>query len=99
MNLRFKKNFKPKLIKNLNNVRFSNLLINPLQFGTFGLLATKYQIITYKQINSIRLKVSKYLKKIKNIKFKIYVRIFFILSFTQKPKLTRMGKGSGPIKR
>jgi len=98
MNLRFKKNFKPLLCK--PNPYYSLPLINSslLYYGSFGMQSLHFGVSTFKQINTIRIKISRYLKRLNSLKFKIFIRIFFIYSVTQKPKLTRMGKGSGSIK-
>jgi len=96
MNLKFKKHF--RLSFNSNN-DLSLINVNNLKYGTYGIQALSFSIVTYKQINSFRIKLSRSLKKTESLKFKIYIRIFFICPITQKPKLTRMGKGSGAIRK
>jgi large subunit ribosomal protein L16 len=97
MNLKFKKNFRPLLLTK----RASNILTNrnTLNYGTFGIQSLNYGYLTYNEINSIRIKMSRLLKSNIKIKYKIIIRVFFIHSVTQKPKLSRMGKGSGSIKK
>jgi len=97
MNLKFKKNFRPLLLTKSD----SNILINfnTLQYGTLGLQSLNYGYLTYNEINSVRIKITRLLKNNIKIKYKIIIRIFFVHSITQKPKLTRMGKGSGLIKK
>jgi len=96
MNLRFKKVFKLTLDKKTYTIIFKNS--RSLKYGNFGIQSKNWSLVTYSQINSFRIKISRYLKKFENLKSKMYIRVFFIRSFTQKPKLTRMGKGSGSIK-
>jgi len=93
MNLAFKKHFRLSFcLKNISIIKNYNL-----RHGNYGLQAFKSSIVTYTQINSFRIKLSRSLKKIGNLSFKIYIRIFFLYPLTKKPKLSRMGKGSGPI--
>src|SRR4051812_6558607 len=96
MNLKFKKHFRLSFSSN-NDLSLIN--VNNLKYGMYGLQALSFSIVTYKQINSFRIKLSRSLKKTESLRFKIYIRIFFIYPLTQKPKLTRMGKGSGSIRK
>jgi large subunit ribosomal protein L16 len=95
MNLKYKKinryNFH---IKNIKTSKLS--VIKP---GFLGIQSLSTSFVTYKQINSVRVLISRGIKKLKSSTyFRIYIRVFFLYSLTKKPALTRMGKGSGPIK-
>jgi len=96
MNLKFKKTFRFSFLK--KRKLSSVIKTKSLHFGTFGIQAVSFGFLTYKQINTVRIKISRKLKKIENVRYKIYIRIFFTFSVTYKPKLSRMGKGSGSIK-
>jgi ribosomal protein L16 len=95
MNLRYKKisryNFYVK------NIKTSKLLV--IKPGYFGIKSLSTSFVTYKQINSVRVLISRAIKKFNSSTFfRIYIRVFFLYSVTKKPSLTRMGKGSGQIK-
>jgi ribosomal protein L16 len=96
MAFKYKKKFRLKLNNKGGNLSIINR--TKLKYGTLGLLSLQSVIVHYKQIDFLRIRMSRLLKKLSNLRFKIYIRIFFIFPITQKPKLTRMGKGSGSIK-
>lgn len=91
-NLKYRKYHKGRVaIKEtyLNNKKF-------VYFGTFlGIMAIGSGRITSKQIETIRLLLSKRLKKRKGF-YKI--RLFSDVPVTQKPVESRMGKGKGAVK-
>lgn len=60
-------------------------------FGEYGLMATKGNWITDRQIESARIVISKSLGKTG----KMWIRIFPHLSLTKKPLEVRMGSGKG----
>ncbi|WP_259292800.1 50S ribosomal protein L16 [Candidatus Nasuia deltocephalinicola] len=64
-----------------------------LSFGNFGLKSISKGNINFKQIESGRKVISKYIKKIG----KLWIRVFPDLSYTKKPVDVRMGNGKGDI--
>lgn len=96
MNLRYKKIFRTNLIK-LRPFLLLKIFKPILNYGLYGLQFRSTNLLTFKQINTIRIKISRCLKKVTRRFFKIYLRIFFQMSATRKPNLSRMGKGSGPV--
>lgn len=60
-------------------------------FGEFGIKALEPARVSARQIESMRLVLSKKLKKIG----KFFIRVFPDKPITQKPAETRMGKGKG----
>lgn len=62
-----------------------------LHFGTFGIRALEPAWMTSRQIEAMRLSLSKRLKKIG----KYFIRVFPDKPITSKPIETRMGKGKG----
>jgi len=97
MNLIYKKVKRYKFfLKNINNP--CNYALARIKYGFFGLQALTTCLVTYKQINTVRVLLSRNLKTIPGLVYRIYVRVFFTYGLTKKPALTRMGKGSGPIK-
>lgn len=62
-----------------------------VEFGEYGLQALEPAWITAKQIESIRVTMSRKLKKVG----KLFLRIFPDKPITKKPAETRMGKGKG----
>lgn len=60
-------------------------------FGEYGLMATKGNWITDRQIESARIAISKCLGKTG----KMWIRIFPHMSLTKKPLEVRMGSGKG----
>jgi large subunit ribosomal protein L16 len=62
-----------------------------LAFGEYGLAVTEPGWITARQIESIRVTISRKLKKVG----KFFLRIFPQKSVSKKPAETRMGKGKG----
>ena len=73
-----------------------------VDFGEFGLQAQENGWITARQIEAVRVAISRKMKK----GGKIWIRIFPDVPFTKKPLETRMGKGKGspewwvaPVKR
>jgi len=72
----------------------SNKTSSDVKYGFFGLKAVTSGILTSKQLEATRRVVSRETKRTG----KIFIRVFFILAITKKPLMSRMGKGSGPIK-
>ena len=64
---------------------------NDVSFGEFGLQALEAHWITARQIESVRVTLSRYIKK----GGKIWIRIFPDKPISKKPAETRMGKGKG----
>ena len=62
-----------------------------VDFGDFGLKSLEHGWITARQIESVRVVLSRRLKKTG----KIWIRIFPDKSLTKKPAETRQGKGKG----
>ncbi len=66
---------------------------NTVAFGQYGLVSTEPGFITNKQIESARVVLSKYTKKVG----KSYIRVFPYLGITKKPAEVRMGNGKGQV--
>ena len=66
---------------------------NQLAFGSFGLKTLENCWITAQQIESARQAISRHM----NREGQIWIRIFPVKPFTQKPLDTRMGKGKGDV--
>ena len=64
-----------------------------LMFGDFGLVALEPFWLTSQQIESMRMTLSRHLKK----KGKLYIRVFSDHPVSKKPAETRMGKGKGDV--
>ena len=64
-----------------------------LNFGDFGLKSLDTSRITARQIESARIVISRYLKRIG----KIWIRIFPDKPITKKPIEVRQGKGKGNV--
>lgn len=64
-----------------------------LMFGEFGLVALEPFWLTSQQIESMRMTLSRHLKK----KGKLYIRVFSDHPVSKKPAETRMGKGKGDV--
>ncbi len=64
---------------------------NAVSFGNFGLLAQSCGWINSRQIEAVRVVLTRTLKRTG----KVHIRIFPDKPFTQKPAETRMGKGKG----
>jgi len=62
-----------------------------LAFGTYGLRAVDPGLITARQIEAVRVTVSRRLKKVGEY----FLRMFPQKPMTKKPAETRMGKGKG----
>lgn len=66
-----------------------------IEFGEFGLQAVEPGWLTAQQIESIRVTMSRKLKKVG----KLFLRVFPDKPVTKKPAETRMGKGKGPVEK
>lgn len=64
---------------------------NTLAFGQFGLKAMQPERITARQIESARIAITRYTKRVG----KVWIRIFPDLPVSQKPAEVRQGKGKG----
>ena len=64
-----------------------------LAFGSFGLKAMTPERVTARQIEAVRVAISRKMKK----GGKIWIRIFPDRPVTEKPLETRMGKGKGNV--
>ena len=61
------------------------------EFGDYGLLATEPSWMTAQQIESVRITISRRIKKVG----KLFLRVFPDKPVSKKPLETRMGKGKG----
>ena len=68
---------------------------NTVAYGTYGLQATEPGYITNRQIESARVVLSKYTKKVG----KSYIRVYPYLGLTKKPLQVRMGNGKGAVEK
>jgi len=83
--------------KKYHKIKFNNTTTNfsgTVRFGSYGLKATSSGFMTAKQLEASRRVIARTTKRTG----RIIIRIFFRQPITKKPLLTRMGKGSGPIK-
>ena len=64
-----------------------------LNFGSFGLKATRPERVTARQIEASRIVISRVVRKIG----KMWIRIFPDKPVTARPAETRMGKGKGSL--
>jgi len=87
--IKYKKRFKKKKI-----IKIKTKFLGCVHFGYYGIKALSFGILNYKQVEKIRYIFSKISKKVG----KLIIRIYFQHPLTEKPLLSRMGKGSGNIK-
>jgi large subunit ribosomal protein L16 len=67
-------------------------------FGNYGVKSINSGLVTSKHIENLRRKLSKQFKKLTSVnKSKIFIRLCIWKAFTNKPLLSRMGKGAGII--
>ena len=64
-----------------------------LNFGSYGLKATKPERVTARQIEAARRAMTRYIKR----GGKVWIRIFPDVPITKKPIEVRMGKGKGNV--
>ena len=64
-----------------------------IEFGEYGLRAVEPAWVTARQIESMRVALSRHLKKVG----KFFLRVFPDKPVTKKPAETRMGKGKGGV--
>ena len=64
---------------------------NYVAYGAFGMKALEAGWITSRQIEAVRITISRKVRKVG----KMWIRIFPHKSITKKPAETRMGKGKG----
>ena len=64
-----------------------------LNFGSFGLKATRPERVTARQIESARRAITRHLKRAG----RLWIRIFPDVPVSKKPAEVRMGKGKGSI--
>lgn len=64
-----------------------------LEFGEYGLRAEEPAWVTARQIESMRVALSRHVKKVG----KFFLRVFPDKPVTKKPAETRMGKGKGGV--
>jgi large subunit ribosomal protein L16 len=76
------------------NVKGTGKFLNKIKFGFYGIRTLEKGILLVKQLETIRLFVSRISKRVS----KIFIRVFFIQPLTKKPLKSRMGKGVGIIK-
>lgn len=87
-NILYKKQHKIKLSL-ITNKKWSDV-----RYGTYAIKAVNSGILTAKQVESFRRVISRVTKRVG----RVFIRVFFNLSKTKKPLLSRMGKGCGLIK-
>lgn len=75
------------------NIKGYALCGNEVSFGDYGLQALEGGWISARQIEAVRLTLTRFLKQ----KGKIWIRIFPDKSVTKKPAESRMGKGKGDV--
>lgn len=83
--------------KKQHKIKFQEVTTNfssTVRFGSYGLKASSSGFMTAKQLEATRRVIARTTNRIG----RIIIRIYFRHSITKKPLLTRMGKGSGPIK-
>lgn len=78
---------RPHIIKYEGKSKGGNTVI----YGDYGLQATEGKWITARQIESVRVVLSRYTDR----NGKVYIRIFPHLAKTKKPAEVRMGSGKG----
>lgn len=67
-------------------------------FGNYAIKSLNNGLINSRHIENIRRKLSKQFKKLNNInKTKIFIKLNYWKPYTNKPMLSRMGKGAGTI--
>jgi len=70
-----------------------------LIFGNYGIISLCLGLITPRHLEKLRRKLSKQFKRLNKInKSKLFIRVNIWLGYTEKPMLSRMGKGAGTIK-
>jgi large subunit ribosomal protein L16 len=82
--------------KKHKKIFFLNILtkfLGSIHYGFFGIKTNTSNIITIKQMETIR----RIFVKITKRTGKLFIRIFFFFPKTAKPLLSRMGKGVGSI--
>lgn len=87
--IKYKKRFKKK-----KKIEIKTRFLGCVQFGYYGIKAIGCGILNAIQIEYIRRIVMKVSKKT----CKIIIRLYFQHPITEKPLLSRMGKGVGSIK-
>lgn len=83
--------------KNQHKKKFTTAkteFLSTIKMGSYGLKAISSGFLTAKQLETARRIIARITKRVG----KVLIRVFFNQPLTKKPLLTRMGKGSGPIK-
>jgi len=81
-----------------NKLSSTNFKKPKLLYGNYGVAVLNKGLITPNNIENLRRKLSKQFKLINSInKSKIFFRLPIWKSYTKKPMLSRMGKGSGNV--
>ena len=97
MNLHYKKTHRLYFnTSTLNTFNFKSL--SKLSFGFCGLQSASNVYVSFKQLDMVRVNISRSLKQLSRFFFRLYIRVFFTITKTKKPLLSRMGKGVGAIK-
>lgn len=65
--------------------------------GNYGIQSLGVCLIKYQYLERLRRNISKQFKRLEKKRFKIFFRVFIWQFYTQKPILSRMGKGVGSI--
>jgi large subunit ribosomal protein L16 len=87
--IQYKKQHKKKYFLNI-----LTKFLGSIHYGVFGIKASSSNIVTTKQLETIR----RIFVKITKRTGKLFIRVFFFFPKTEKPLLSRMGKGVGSIK-
>lgn len=87
--IRYKKKHKKKFFLNI-----LSKFLGSIHYGFFGVKTQNSNIITTKQMETVR----KIFVKITKRTGKLFIRVYFFFPKTSKSLLSRMGKGVGSIK-
>lgn len=94
LNTMKKKIYKYKFNKKPSSISHNYRII----YGNFALKSVSNGLLNSRHIENLRRKLSKQFKKANNInKTKIFIKLTKWKPYTNKPMLSRMGKGAGPI--
>ena len=87
--VRYKKQHKKKIFLNI-----LSKFLGSIHYGYFGIKSHNSNIITIKQMETVR----KIFVKVTKRTGKLFIRVYFSFPKTSKSLLSRMGKGVGSIK-
>jgi len=82
----------------LTRVSLNNEKQYKTKYGNYSIKSLTPGLITQKHLENVRRKLSKQFKRMNNThKFKIFIRCPIWKPYTNKPLLSRMGKGAGGV--